>query len=171
MAVSMHQAAAILFTLVGACAAFTDYRAGKIYNVLTLPAMGIGLMLGALQGWGSFAQAAGGVALGFALFFPLFVLGIMGAGDGKLIMALGTVLGVQGTWHLVAWSMAVGSAGAIVLMVVRGRLKPFARECAKFFQSVFTPGLALHWPRLDKDSKAPFGLAIFAAYLIVRFSL
>jgi len=157
-----------VFGALTAVAAFTDYKSGKIYNWLTFPAMlagfgiaayfGNGMLIGALQGWG----------LAFAVFAPLFFLGIMGAGDAKLMMALGTVLGPQATLDVVLWSLAFAGVGGLILLFAHKRQGIFATEILHFLQSLFTPGLKLQWPKLSKDITAPFGLAIFAAFVVVR---
>lgn len=80
-----------IFTLV---AAITDLRTRKIPNWLTVPACVAGiafhLVTGGLSGLG---VALGGFAVGFGLLLVLWLIGGGGAGDVKLMGALGAWLG------------------------------------------------------------------------------
>ena len=152
-----------------ALAAITDYRQGKIYNWLTLPLIFAGLAYSGLQGWPPFVQSLLGLGLGLLLLGPLFFGGVMGGGDVKLFMAVGAWFGPAANWQLFSASIMLAAVGAIAILIARGRLKPFLQELFKFLRSAFTPGLALQWPRLDRTSKAPFGIAVFAAFLMQRF--
>ena len=93
----------------GGMAAVSDLRSRTIPNWLTFSFLCTGLTLR------SFAGAEGlldgltgsGIALGFAL--PLFFLGALGGGDGKLLMGVGALLGVEKLWiALVATALAGG---------------------------------------------------------------
>ena len=60
-------------------------------------------------------MAAAGWAAGVALFFPVFVLGGMGAGDVKLLGALGAWLGpVAAVWVALYSGVAGGVMGLLV---------------------------------------------------------
>src|SRR5215203_5679929 len=68
----------------------------KVPNWLTFPLILSGLALGAIHdlGWlrGTGAALAG-TALGFALLFPVYAIGGMGAGDVKMQMGFGAWIG------------------------------------------------------------------------------
>ena len=74
-----------------ACA--TDLRTSRIPNLLTFSAAAAGLAWHAFGGWAPLASALGGLALGLLLFLPIYLLRGMGAGDVKLLAALGAWLG------------------------------------------------------------------------------
>lgn len=80
--------AAVLAFATAAVAAFTDHRTGRIPNALTVPAFLAGLALG-----GDVALAGMAACLGAPLF--LFARGRLGAGDVKLLGALGALLGAR----------------------------------------------------------------------------
>jgi prepilin peptidase CpaA len=78
-------------------AAVTDARSATIPNRLTLPALGIGVALGALDAgvWG-LGQALAGATLSFFVPYALFRGSrgtAIGGGDVKLLAALGALLG------------------------------------------------------------------------------
>lgn len=97
-------------------AAVIDFRNRRIPNSLCLAGFIIGVILhGLLSGWGGAAVSAGsGLAL-LLMMFPFFAIGWMGAGDVKLIGAVGAIAGTL--------SMAVGAllgilaAGAVMALL------------------------------------------------------
>jgi prepilin peptidase CpaA len=110
--------AAVVVALI---ACVTDVRSRRIPNVLTFGAaagaLGFGLAGGGFAGLG---WAAAGWAVGAVLFFPLFALGGLGAGDVKLLAALGAWLG-PGLALWVALSAAIaGGPLAVAVALSRG---------------------------------------------------
>jgi prepilin peptidase CpaA len=157
-----------LFGLVGAVAAITDLKNGKIYNWLTLPALVIGIALsvycfGVMGLWSSLA----GVGLAALLFIPLFAFGVLGGGDVKLMMAMGSIFGARGLLDLIVFTFLVAGAGSFALLIRHHRVQAFAKEVYGFLRSLILPGLEIQWPRLRHDIKAPFGIAVFIGVLCV----
>ena len=92
-------------------AAMTDFRSAKIPNWLTMPMIAAGLVSHALAGgWSGFMNSLQGFGLGFGLFLTLYWLGGLGAGDVKLVAAIGSVMGPAGT---VSALMAVGAVSGV----------------------------------------------------------
>ncbi len=101
-------------------AAITDVWKFKVYNLLTLPLLAAGLLYHAM--WADLASSLLGVLFGFGALIALHVIGGMGAGDVKLMAALGAWLGMPLTFHVfIASSLAAGVYAAI-LMVVTGKV-------------------------------------------------
>lgn len=92
----------------------TDSRWHRIPNWLTFPAMGMGLLLSALDnggaGWG---RSALGLMLALALTVPLFAMGVIKAGDVKLVAAFGAVKGI-GTPPIQSFALWAFLYGALV---------------------------------------------------------
>lgn len=100
---------------IAAIACVIDVRERRIPNWLTLGAAvaGFGYQL-ALEGPAGLVTAGAGWLVGLAIFFLPFALGGLGAGDVKLIAALGTWLG----WHDTVWlGLYIGTAGAVLALV------------------------------------------------------
>jgi prepilin peptidase CpaA len=93
-----------------------DISTRRIPNVLTFGAALVALIAHAYSGgWNGLGMAAGGWAAGVALFFPVFALGGMGAGDVKLLGAVGAWLGpVAAVWVALYSGIAGGLMGLIV---------------------------------------------------------
>src|SRR3990172_7393375 len=89
----------IVIALVAASiAAVTDVWKFRVYNVLTIPLMISGLIYhGAVAGWEGLFSSALGFLFGFGVLFLPYLMGLMGAGDVKLLAGVGTWLGLQMT--------------------------------------------------------------------------
>lgn len=117
-----------LASLLGALAVavITDLRTGKIHNILIatglvaalafhgIAAHGTGI-LEASGGALGLIPALGGIAVGLAALFPLYILRAMGAGDVKLMMMVGAFLGPLETFGVVVLTFAAGGVLALVM--------------------------------------------------------
>jgi prepilin signal peptidase PulO-like enzyme (type II secretory pathway) len=98
-----------------AIAVWRDVKTHTIPNLLTLPAAAMGMAFGGwLEGTGGVVWALQGLIAGAALFLPFYVLGAAGAGDIKLLAALGTFLGPAGAILAGGLSLVAGSLIGIV---------------------------------------------------------
>lgn len=104
-------------------AAIVDIRTRKIPNALTATMAGIGLGLAAtgLSGLSVWASMAG-FALGLALMMPGHLLGATGAGDVKLMAAVGAVVGPATVITAFLFAAVAGGVLAVVIAARRRRL-------------------------------------------------
>lgn len=105
-----------------ACA--TDLRNMRIPNWLTLPLLGFGLAyggwVGALPGIG---QSLMGMAVAGAIFVGAYALAGGGAGDAKLMMALGAWLGLDRSILLVMSVAIAGFVWGMGIAIARGGVR------------------------------------------------
>jgi prepilin peptidase CpaA len=115
----------IIVTFAGASvAAVSDVVHYRVRNVLTLPLIATGLAYHALVGgWDGLSNSVGGMLFGLAVLMVPWLLGLMGAGDVKLLAAVGAWLGIAG--GIVAFVVATGAAGiyAVISIACRGRIR------------------------------------------------
>lgn len=105
-------------------ACFYDVRGRRIPNALTIAGVISALVAQFVAGsFGGLAWSFAGLVVGFALFFPLFALGGMGAGDVKLMAALGAWLGPTGAGWTALYAAIAGGVMAIVVALARGYLR------------------------------------------------
>ena len=96
--------------------AYTDLRYRKIFNVLTLPAMLIGLILQlSFFGLSGLISALIGFAIGFGFFFLFYIFGGMGAGDVKLMGALGILFGKSDILYVIVFTGLFGLGVVVIL--------------------------------------------------------
>lgn len=107
----------------GLVAAATDVWKFRVYNALTIPLFLSGL---AFHSWNAGFEglmfSAGGAAFGFAILFVPYLLGLMGAGDVKLLAGVGAWLGTVATMHVFAVSALATGIYALALIWYRGKL-------------------------------------------------
>ncbi|MGH9721477.1 MAG: A24 family peptidase [Bryobacteraceae bacterium] len=104
-------------------AAFIDWRARRIPNWLTLPAVPAGVAAQTLYADGFWYGLAGALAAA-ALFFLPFAAGALGAGDVKLFAAVGAFVGIR---NLLAVFVLVALIGGILALVVSLRAGALGR--------------------------------------------
>jgi prepilin peptidase CpaA len=97
--------------------AATDIWKFKVLNILTLPLLASGLIYhGMMSGGPGLAWSLLGAVCGFGLLMPLYILGGMGAGDIKLMAAVGAWLGLPLTFYVfIAASLAAGIYALVLI--------------------------------------------------------
>ena len=120
-AVDVVRGAVIAIALV---ACVTDLRSQRIPNILTFGGALAGVVFHTMIGAGEgFLSSVSGWAVGVAVFMLPFALGGMGAGDVKLVAALGAWLGPMDTLWLGMYTALAGGVAALGLALVRGYLR------------------------------------------------
>ena len=118
----------LLGTLAAALLAtcWTDLTRQRIPNSISIPLLALGLAShGALFGFAGLGFSIAGSAVGFAAFFPMYLLGAMGGGDVKLMTSVGSFLGFALTLWALAFTLLCGGVLAVVYVVaaiIRRRL-------------------------------------------------
>jgi prepilin peptidase CpaA len=126
-----------LVTLIGTlvlvwAAAWVDFRTFRIPNALVVSGAAFGLLAQVWgAGWEGLGQGLAGLGVGLALLFPVYVLSHMGAGDVKLMGAVGALLGLQRLpLALLFTVLAAGAMGAVYVVRAwraRGAQGPWRR--------------------------------------------
>ncbi len=158
-------------TLVAASVAVaTDLRWRRIPNALTLATATLGMALAAF-GTSDLtpASALGGCLAGLLLMLPGHLVGGTGAGDVKLMAALGCVLGPQRILVAFLYSAIAGGILAVFVAVRRRRLGQTIRSASRL---VVQPG---ETRRVIADEAAgnrfPYGPAIAAGSVLAALGL
>jgi prepilin peptidase CpaA len=103
---------------------FFDAKVRRIPNKITFPAILFGLIMGLITGgWTGLLQSFISLLVGLGIFFIPFALGGMGAGDVKLMGAIGSLMG----WHFsiltALYSALIGGGMVVVYILYTHKLK------------------------------------------------
>ncbi|MBI4470193.1 MAG: prepilin peptidase [Acidobacteria bacterium] len=142
-------------------AAGYDLKVRRIPNWLNVAIVLSGLVLhSATAGGRGIVFSLFGMVAGAGLLFLPYVLGGMGAGDLKLMAAIGAVVGAKGILAVFVISAMFGGALAIAALLLRDRVahssNRFLRMILGTFPSAQTPRFRLPGQRV----MVPYGVAI-----------
>lgn len=151
-----------------AIAVYTDWRWHRLYNWLTMPAFLIGLILSFVTGGSSgLLLSLEGAGVAFVVFLLLYLFAKMGAGDLKLMVAIGAWIGYPLILSALINVALAGGVIALAFAVRYGALRAVLRNLYYFLLGLFTPGLKPE--NLIAQSALPpfpYGVAISAGTLI-----
>ncbi len=130
-------------------AAVIDVWSRRIPNWVTLGTLLAGVLINAwLHGFGGAASALLGAGLGLAMLLPFYAMRAIGAGDVKLLAAVGALIGPQALISVAVYGAIVGGAMSVFILVRRGLL---ARTLGDMLEGTL--------PRRS-GATAPYGVAI-----------
>jgi prepilin peptidase CpaA len=145
-----------------------DWRYRRIPNWLTVPGLLAGIAVNAVaSGWSGAKSSLLGAGLGLAVLLPFVLIKALGAGDWKLIGALGACVGPTRLIAVLIGSMFVAGVMALVLIIYKGRVRQAFGNIVRMIGAF----LALHLPgpevSLDNPEsvKIPFGVAVAVTML------
>lgn len=114
----------ILLGILVTVAAIYDIRWRRIPNWLCLAGIVAGLVFHfVVSGFPGLVQSLAGLGLGFILYFPFYLLRALGAGDVKLMAAIGAVIGAMNCLWVFFLTAVLGGVIALLWVAIRGRMK------------------------------------------------
>jgi prepilin peptidase CpaA len=162
----------LLLTIMVVLAACNDLLSRRIPNRLLLVCgLGaVGLHLAGPAPVSALLQALGGVATGFAVFLPLYLLRGMAAGDVKLMAATGLFLSAGEVFWLAVLTVCAGGVMALVVVLWKRRWRDAGANVLSLLRPLWMGlgGVRLAAEPLPKPSvgNLPYGLAIASATLL-----
>jgi prepilin peptidase CpaA len=118
-------------------------------------------------------QGVGGILLGGGIFFVFFLVHGMGAGDVKMMAAVGAWVGPHGTLRVLIATALAGGVLAVVYMVFYKRVGSTFRNVFVLLRFHLLSGVRPH-PELNLQAPAtirvPYGLAIAVGTLYLLIS-
>jgi prepilin peptidase CpaA len=114
----------IFLVIMVAIAAGFDVRYRRIPNWLVGTGLVWGLSMNTLLfGWPGLKTSLIGIGVAFLVYFPLFLVRGMGAGDVKLMMAVGSLVGPLNWLYIFLITGILGGVAAVLLLAWRKRLR------------------------------------------------
>ena len=145
-----------------------DWRFRRIPNWLTVSGAAAGIAVNAiLFHLPGLKTALLGMLLGLALLLPFVMVRSLGAGDWKLVGALGACLGPRPLLAVLFGTILVAGAMALGVIIWSGRLKKTLLNIARMLASIFSlqmPGAEVSLDNPD-STKIPFGVAVALAVM------
>lgn len=150
----------VLLTL----AAVVDVRHRRIPNWISLGGMAAGLVLWTWHsGLSGFLISMTGLLLGSAFFLPFYIARGMGAGDVKLMGAVGSFLG---PYHVLVATIVVALLGGVIAAWVAYRQKRLKVALRDSLLVVFRQQSPKTLEHATKEDAIPYGLAIASGALL-----
>lgn len=149
--------------IVSLIAALSDYRDGKIKNRLVYPAMGAGIVFAYLcNGESGLWNAFLGLSIPLVLL-PFFMGRMLGAGDIKLLMAIGAWRGLEGNIGVLMYSIIFGGILALFFTIRDNTIQLMGRKLQYLFISLASGNILLNfrWGQRMPKRGIPFAVAVF----------
>jgi len=161
-------------------AGWLDWRVRKIPNWLTVPALLVGLVLsGALGRWLGLKASLEGSGICLGLLLPFVLVRGLGAGDWKLMGALGAFLGPQRVMVVLLGTVLIAGLMSVVEVVRQRKVQETFRNLLTLLVAFTTFHVNnVRAVSLDKPGllKIPFGVAaalstisFFVIVIAIRF--
>jgi prepilin peptidase CpaA len=150
-----------------------DVKSRRIPNFITLPSILLGLAMH--LGFGGWKQLLSSFAAGLicgVVFLLFYIAGGMGAGDVKLMAAVGCIAGMPHVSYLLVLTALSGGVMAVVLALARGQFRQTVMNVGALATHHSHEGLQPH-PDLNLSNQAtlrlPYALAIAGGSLLTLY--
>jgi prepilin peptidase CpaA len=159
-----------LAIVIGLLAGWIDWRSHRIPNWLTVSGFFAGIALNTIFfHWGGTKQSLLGAAMALGILLPVVLLRGLGAGDWKLMGALGAIVGSSQILDLLMATILFAGLIAIVQIVLKKRVFVTLRNMWELVRGYFIFGLKPN-AEISLDNKAastlPFGVAAAVATVL-----
>jgi prepilin peptidase CpaA len=119
-------------------ATVTDLKWNRIYNLQTYPAMACGLALGfAAAGADGALTSFLGLVVGLSLLSVFYLLGGVGAGDVKLLGAIGALKGSSFVLWTMFYTGLAGGTMALIIIIWQGSVRQTLKNLVFFVRHPF----------------------------------
>ena len=151
----------------------TDILYKKIYNYITIPLFIFGFGFNIVNsGYEGFLFSSGGFLPAFLLFFFIYLIGgsnAMGAGDVKLISAIGALKGFDFMINGILIITLLGALIAVIYVIIKGKFIIFLKNIQQLLFFPITGRNALK--KKESAGTIPYGMTdiyiIFFIFIIV----
>jgi prepilin peptidase CpaA len=141
----------------------TDLKDRRILNIITFPTMIIGLAYHTITaGWDGLAFSGFGLLLGLGLLVIPYLLDGMGAGDVKLLAAIGALKGTTFVLGAFLFTAIIGGLIALVILLSKKELLTTLKRIFIFTKLRTLSGL----DKQEYHHAFPYGVAIVLGTVI-----
>ncbi len=157
----------LLFLLI--IATFSDLRFQKIPNWLTFSAIILALSSNTvINGQSGFLFSLKGLAMGIGLLIPFYIIRGMGAGDVKLMGAVGSFLGTKHVFVAFLMTALAGGVYALVALASKKNLADALKRYWFIIKSFLLMGKLTYVPpkEMEKMFRLRYGVAIATGTIV-----
>ncbi len=149
-------------------AAINDVKHSKISNKLILITIIFGLSYNVyLNNIDGFIFSIKGIILPFVALYIFFLMNFLPAGDIKLFMAIGSVLGYQHVFIIIIISVFIGAIYSLFLLIKNRKFNDFKKLFVYFKSCVINMKLLEY--NVSGSIRFPFAPIVFISYLVFIF--
>lgn len=150
-------------------AVVSDIRMRRIANLTNALVLLLGLVQAVALGGGvtGLSQAALGVLVALVIWFPMFALRLIGAGDAKLMAASSAWLGWQGA---LTASLVTGAVGGVLGAFWLLRRYGLGRAAHALGLALRDPG-QLRMQPFDARERVPYAIAVASGVLVAWWTV
>lgn len=148
-------------------AVWTDLRTARIPNGVVAAGLALAVMLSVTPQGGGLERAIGGAVTGLSLLLPLYLLGVSGAGDAKLLGAVGAFVGFPAILGVALTMFVSGGVLAIAWALQARLLRDVLRNLRDAALALLTrPSLSTLVSLRLSARRIPYSLAIATGALL-----
>lgn len=162
----------LILMIVLIIAVVSDIRYQKIPNWLTFPAMLAAVVINSSSmGLQGLLFSFGGILVGIAAMIIPYLMGGMGAGDAKLMGAVGGMLGPKGVFIAFLLTALIGGIYALGILAYYGGVRETLLRYWRMLKMFFLTGKVNYVPPASRDAKPRlrYGVAIALGTMISIF--
>ncbi len=167
----MNEYKILFLIIVLVISGITDILKGKIYNFVTFPGIVMGIAINwYYNSYSGLILSLSGLLISSVIFIILFMWGGFGAGDVKLMMAVGAIAGYKIIFDLILYSAVAGGIMANVVIIKNRCFLRTWTNVLRFFLFLI-PGYKLKPEPLKKKNSIvlPYGYAISIGSLVYLY--
>lgn len=147
----MHLLTISILLLLMLVASWQDYRDYSIRNTLVSAGALMGVSLNTFLSAGvGIVDSLAGCAIGLLLLLPFYMLRMMGAGDVKLMAAVGAFVGSSDILGVFLSTLIAGGVLALIVALHKGMLRRLLNNLTRIFMHI----LRIDKPRFLQDSSS-----------------
>lgn len=151
-----------LFILI---AAINDYRVSKVKNTHILISFIFGLGINFyLDGLNGILFSFKGMLIPFIILYILFLMNFLPAGDIKLFMGIGAIIGLDITLIIIINSFLIGGIFSLILLLKKYKVKDL-KKIYEYFKSCFINRKIMKY-NTKGSIRFPFAPIVLIGYLL-----
>ncbi len=152
-------------------ASVNDLLYKKIPNWLTYSSLLFGIILQSFfRGYDGFMFSFQGIGIGFIIPFIIYMAGGFGAGDVKLMAAIGSFVGPKEIFIIFVFSSLLSGIWAIILLSIHGFIFHTLRRYYNILKTIFFARQLIYIPPLsgEKKLRIRFGIMVALATFLIE---